>query len=113
MKFILAGCSLLKMLCFTPTCYEGGGINDDFISKMFSEHPCKHLEIFCFERSFLSEQTFFYLLSNMPNIKYIGNMGEWTIDRRAKLGLKAFIKGNNINVDIDSFNYGQDCDFSH
>ena len=40
-------------------------------------------------------------------------MGEWTIDRRAKLGLKAFIKGNNINVDIDSFNYGQDCDFSH
>ena len=60
LKFILTGCSLLKMLCFTPTSYEGGGINDEFIGKMFSEHPCKHLEVFCFERSFLSEQTFFW-----------------------------------------------------
>ena len=46
----------------------------------------------------------------LPKIKYIGNMSEWTIDRRARLGIRAFIKGNNVDVDVDSL-HGYESDF--
>ena len=68
------------------------------------------MEAFCFEKCFLTEQTFFHLLNILPKIKYIGNMSEWTIDRRARLGIRAFIKGNNIDVDVDSIQ-GYESDF--
>ena len=101
LSFLVSGCPNLQILCFTPFTYQGE-INDEFIVNLFVKHPCPVLEVFCFEKCFLSEQTFFYLLEEMSKIRFIGNMGEWTMDRRARLAIRAFIKGNNINIDIES-----------
>jgi len=110
LRFLISGCPRLRMLCYTPYSYQDGNINDAFIEQLFFQHPCPELEAFCFEKCFLSEQTFFHLLNILPAIKYIGNMSEWTIDRRARLGIRAFIKGNNIDVDVDSI-HGYESDF--
>ena len=110
LKFFVSGCPRLQIFCFTPFTYQGD-VNDEFIVDLFNEHPCLELEVFCFEKCILSEQTFFYLLEKMPKIKYIGNMGEWTMDRRARLGIKAYIKGNNVNVDIESLHYNYEFDY--
>ena len=101
LSFLVSGCPNLQILCFTPFTYQGE-INDNFITNLFVKHPCPELEVFCFEKCFLSEQTFFYLLEEMSKIRFIGNMGEWTMDRRARLAIRAFIRGNNINIDIES-----------
>ena len=110
LQYLMRGCSRLKMLCYTPYSYQDGNINDAFIEQLFSRQPCTELEAFCFEKCFLTEQTFFHLLNILPKIKYIGNMSEWTIDRRARLGIRAFIKGNNVDVDVDSI-HGYESDF--
>ena len=72
------------------------------IKDMFKINPCKDLEAFCFERCFLKEATFYYLLSILPNIKYIGNMEEWFMEKGAISRIKEFLRVNNIDVDIDA-----------
>ena len=109
LSFLVSGCPNLQILCFTPFTYQGE-INDDFIVNLFRKYPCPELEVFCFEKCILSEQTFFHLLEKMSKIRFIGNMGEWTMDRRARLAIRAFIKGNNINVDIESLFCNYDFD---
>ena len=109
LTFLVSGCPNLQILCFTPFAYQGE-INDDFIVNLFRRYPCPKLEVFCFEKCILTEQTFFHLLETMSKVRFIGNMGEWTMDRRARLGIRAFIKGNNINVDIESLYCNYDFD---
>ena len=109
LSFLVSGCPSLQILCFTPFTYQGD-INDDFIVNLFRRYPCPELEVFCFEKCILSEQTFFHLLEKMSKIRFIGNMGEWTMDRRARLAIRAFIKGNNINIDIESLFCNYDFD---
>ena len=72
------------------------------LKDMLDINPCKELEIFFFERCFLHEATFFYLLSKLPNIRHIGNLEEWFMDMGAIARIREFLRVNNIDVDIDS-----------
>ena len=85
--------------------FNPGGVSNinNVIKDLFNANPCDNLEVFCFERCFLLEETFFYLLRKLPSIKYIGNMEEWEMmDPFALPRIKDFIKKNNIDVDIES-----------
>ena len=55
LRYLISGCSRLRMLCYTPYSYQDGNINDAFIEQLFLQHPCLELEAFCFEKCFLSE----------------------------------------------------------
>ena len=68
-------------------------------------NPLQDLEVFCFERCFLNESTFFYLINKLPKIKYIGNLEEWTMDKRARARVNTFVKDNNIDVDVTSLKH--------
>ena len=105
--YLLAGCPSLRLLCYTP--YESMAelvrLNDSFIEEIFRVNPLSDLVAFCFEKCFFTTATFFLLLNTLPNIKYIGNLTEWFgTDRRGRLAVKAFVKGNNLDIDLDSFN---------
>ena len=85
--------------------FNPGDVNNisKVIKDLFNANPCNNLEVFCFERCFLKEETFFYLLEKLPKIKYIGNMDDWEMmDPDAIPRIKEFIRKNNIDVDIDS-----------
>ena len=77
---------------------------------MLEMNPCKKLVASYFEKCFLSEKTFLLLLDNLPQIRHVGILGEWFgLDRRAGLSIKAFVRGNNVDVDIDSADVDDRC----
>ena len=78
-------------------------VTDDYIENLLNINPMKELVAFYFEKSVLTEATFFLVANNLPKIKYVGILSEWGgIDRRGILAIRAFIRGNNLNVDIES-----------
>ena len=44
-------------------------------------------------------------MNKLPKIKYIGNMEEWTMDKRARARVNTFVKENNIDVDVTSLQH--------
>jgi len=102
LKYLVSGCSQLRVLCVSPYEPQANFITDQLVEQMLEINPCKKLVTFYFEKCFLSEQTFFLLLNNLPDIRHVGILGEWFgLDRRARLAIKAFVRGNNVDVDID------------
>eukprot|EP00092_Neocalanus_flemingeri_P000587 GFUD01000623.1.p1 GENE.GFUD01000623.1~~GFUD01000623.1.p1 ORF type:complete len:689 (-),score=173.31 GFUD01000623.1:19-1851(-) len=103
LKFLILGCSNLRVLCYSPYEAQAALVTDLLVEQMLAINPCKSLVAFYFEKCFLTEQTFFLLLSSQPRIRYVGILAEWFgMDRRARLAIKAFLRGNNVDVDIDS-----------
>jgi len=101
-KYLVSGCSQLRVLCVSPYEPQARLITDQLVEQMLGTNPCKTLVTFYFEKCFLSEQTFFLLLNTLPQIRHVGILGEWFgLDRRARLAIKAFVRGNNVDVDID------------
>ena len=104
-KYLVSGCSQLRVLCVSPYEPQAELITDQLVEKMLEINPCKTLVAFYFEKCLLSEQTFFLLLNSLPQMRHVGILGEWFgLDRRARLAIKAFVRGNNVDVDIDSAN---------
>jgi len=107
--YLVTGCTQLRALCLSPYESQAEIITDKLVEDMLRVNPCTSLVAFYFEKCFLSENTFFLLLSSLPKLKYMGILSEWFgMDRRARLAVKAFVKGNNVDVDIDSA-YVHDC----
>ena len=104
MKYLVTGCPSLKKLCCIFFNYRIIKCNC-FIKDLMDINPLQDLEVFCFERCFLNESTFFYLINKLPKIKYIGNMEEWTMDKRARARVNTFVKDNNIDVDVTSLKH--------
>ena len=103
LKYLISGCAQLRVLCYSPYEAQAGLATDLLVEQMLAINPCKSLVAFYFEKCFLTEQTFFLLLNSLPRIKFVGVLSEWFgMDRRARLAIKAFVKGNNVDVDIDS-----------
>jgi len=106
---LVTGCTQLRVLCLSPYESQAEIITDKLVEDILKVNPCSLLVAFYFEKCLLSEQTFFLLLSSLPKLKYVGILSEWFgMDRRAQLAVKAFVRGNNIDVDIDSA-YVHDC----
>ena len=74
---------------------------DSIIKNLLEVNPFTDLEVFSFERFFLSETLFFYLLTKLPKIKYIGKLEDWFLEKEAILRIKDFVKCNNVNLCID------------
>ena len=74
---------------------------DSIIKNLLSVNPFNNLEVFSFERFFLSETLFFYLLTKLPKIKYIGKVDEWLLEKEAISRIRDFLKSNNVDVSID------------
>jgi len=107
--YLVGGCTQLKVLCLSPYESQAEVITDQLVEEMLKVNPCTSLVSFYFEKCFLSEQTFFLLISTLPKLKYVGVLSDWFgMDRRARLAVQAFIRGNNVDVDIDSA-YVHDC----
>ena len=102
LKYLIFGCPRIRKLSCIFFNYTSVISINSVIKEMLNINPCRDLEFFCFERCFMHEATFFYLMSKLPNIKYIGNMQEWFMDIGAISRITEFIRDNNINVDIDS-----------
>ena len=103
LEFLIRGCSNLRVLCYSLYDDPGEMVTDGFIENLLNINPMKELVAFYFEKSVLTEATFFLVANNLPKIKYVGILSEWGgIDRRGILAIRAFIRGNNLNVDIES-----------
>ena len=74
---------------------------DIIIKNLLEVNPLTNLEVFCFEKFFLSETLFFCLLNILPKIKYIGKIEEWFLEDESVSRIKNFIKSNNININIE------------
>jgi len=102
-KYLISGCSFIKLLCLSPYDLQAHLITDQLVSDILSINPCTHLVAFYFEKCSLSDQSFFLLIENLPCLKNIGIITEWFgVDRRSRLGIKAYVKGNNLDVNVDS-----------
>lgn len=103
LEFLIRGCDDLRVLCYSLYDDPGENVTDDYIEHLLNINPMKELVAFYFEKSVLTEATFFLVANNLPKIKYVGILSEWGgIDRRGILAIRAFIRGNNLNVDIES-----------
>ena len=103
LKFLVHGCPNLRVLCYSLYDDPGEMVTDEYIEHLLDINPMKELVAFYFEKSVLTESTFFLLANNLPKIKYVGILSEWGgIDRRGILAIRAFIHGNNMNIDIES-----------
>jgi len=103
MKFLIYDCPQLRMLCYSPYEAQAEQVTDLFVEQILGLNPLKSLVAFYFEKCHLTEQSFFLLLSSLPRLKFVGILAEWLgLDRRARLAIKAFVRGNNVDVDIDS-----------
>eukprot|EP00092_Neocalanus_flemingeri_P013202 GFUD01014229.1.p2 GENE.GFUD01014229.1~~GFUD01014229.1.p2 ORF type:complete len:251 (-),score=68.66 GFUD01014229.1:355-1107(-) len=103
LKFLVTGCPNLRVLCYSLYDDPGETVTDEFIEQLLNVNPMKELVAFYFEKSVLTESTFFLLAKNLPKIKYVGILAEWGgIDRRGILAIRAFINGNNLNIDVES-----------
>ena len=104
LKYLIWGCpNLKKIACIF---FNFRIVNCVcFIKQLFEVNPCQELEVFCFERCLLSEATFYFLISNLPKIKYIGNLEEWGMDKEAILRVREFIRIKNIDVDVESLHH--------
>jgi len=61
------------------------------------------LTAFYCEKSMLSISTFYYLVNRLPKLKYVGVLSEWGgLDRAGIIAIKAYVLGNNLNIDIES-----------
>merc|ERR1712059_206794 len=103
LKFLVAGCHNLRVLCYSPYEEQGDLVTDQYIEQLLTTNPMPCLVAFYFEKCLLSEQTLFRLVGSMSNLRFVGILSEWYgLDRRGRTAIKAFINGNNLNVDVDS-----------
>jgi len=103
LEFLIRGCPNLRVLCYSLYDDPGEMVTDEYIENLLVINPMKELVAFYFEKSVLTEATFFLVANNLPKIKNVGILSEWGgIDRRGILAIRAFILGNNLNIDIES-----------
>ena len=103
LKFLVHGCSSLRVLCYSLYDDPDELVTDEYIEHLMDINPMKDLVAFYFEKSVLTESTFFLLANNLPKLRYVGILSEWGgIDRRGILAIQAFINGNNLNIDVES-----------
>jgi len=103
LKFLIYDCPQLRMLCYSMYEVQAQHVTDLFVQQILALNPLQTLVAFYFEKCCLTEQSFFLLLGSLPRLKFVGILTEWLgLDRRARLAIKAFVKGNNVDVDIDS-----------
>ena len=103
LEYMIKDCPNVKVLCYTL--YDGccDSITDEYMEKLFQDNPLPHLTAFYCEKSNLSISTFYMMVNKLPNLKYIGVLSEWGgLDRAGVLAIKAFVLGNNLNIDIES-----------
>lgn len=61
------------------------------------------LTAFYCEKSSLSISTFYFLISHLPALRYLGVLSEWGgLNRAGVLAIQSHILGNNLNIDIES-----------
>ena len=104
MKYLIWGCPHLKKVACIFFNYRIVNCMC-FVKQLFEVNPCKELEVFCFERCLLSEATFYFLISHLPKIKYIGNLEEWGMEKDAIWRIKEFIRFKNIDVEVDTLQH--------
>ena len=103
LQYLVHGCPNLNVLCYSLYEDSSDSITDDFIEKLFTENPMPGLTAFYCEKSMLSVSTFYFLASNLPALKYVGVLSEWGgLNRAGVLAIKAYVLGNNLNIDIES-----------
>ena len=103
LQYLVYGCPNINVLCYSLYEDSSDSITDDFIEKLFTENPMPGLTAFYCEKSMLSVSTFYFLASNLPALKYVGVLSEWGgLDRAGVLAIKAYVLGNNLNIDIES-----------
>jgi len=103
LEYLIESCPNLKVLCYSL--YEGScdSITDHFIENLFEKNPMPKLTAFYCEKSMLSISTFYYLVNRLPKLKYVGVLSEWGgLDRAGIIAIKAYVLGNNLNIDIES-----------
>ena len=103
LQYLVHGCPNIKVLCYSLYEDSSDSITDDFIEKLFTENLMPGLTAFYCEKSMLSVSTFYFLAANLPALKYVGVLSEWGgLDRAGVLAIKAYVLGNNLNIDIES-----------
>jgi hypothetical protein len=103
LKYLVSGCPNVRVLCYSPYQEQGDLVTDQYIEQLLNINPLPCLVAFYFEKCLLSEQTLFRLVGTMPNLRFVGILSEWYgLDRRGRIAIKAYINGNNLNVDVDS-----------
>ena len=61
-----------------------------------------HKMLMLMSRCVLTEETFFLLVGRLPCLRYLGILSEWGLDRRGRLAIESYIRGNNLALDISS-----------
>jgi len=109
LKYLLSGCPSMRVLCYSPYQEQGDLVTDSYIEQLLCINPMPQLAAFYFEKCLLSELTLYRLVSALPKLRFVGILSEWYgLDRRGRTAIKAFINGNNLDVDVDSVQENSD-----
>jgi len=103
LRYLVLGCSGMRVLCYSPYQEQGDHVTDEYIEHLLGINSMPHLAAFYFEKCLLTELTLYRLVSVLPKLRYVGILSEWYgLDRRGRTAIKAFIMGNNLDIDVDS-----------
>lgn len=103
LKFMLADCNNIRVLCYSLYEEQADLVTDAYIEQLLLVNPMQALVAFYFEKCVLTEQSFFHLVHSLPALRYLGILSEWLgLDRRGRLSIQAYIRGNNLSLDVDS-----------
>jgi len=102
LKYLLEGCLNIRVLCYSLYEDQEHLVTDAFVEDLLQLNPMPALVAFYFEKCVLTEESFFLLVQSLPSLRFLGILSEWGLDRKGRLAIESYIRGNNLALDVFS-----------
>jgi len=102
LKYLLEGCLNIRVLCYSLYEDQEHLVTDAFVEDLLQLNPMPALVAFYFEKCVLTEESFFLLVQSLPSLRFLGILSEWGLDRKGRLAIESYIRGNNLALDVSS-----------
>jgi len=102
LKYLLEGCLNIRVLCYSLYEDQEHLVTDAYVQQLLLLNPMPALVAFYFEKCVLTEESFFLLVHRLPSLRFLGILSEWGLDRKGRLAIESYIRGNNLALDVSS-----------
>merc|ERR550519_147802 len=102
LKYLVTDCLNLRVLCYTMYEDQEHLVTDTYVEQLLLINPMPALVAFYFEKCVLTEESFFLLVHRLPSLRFLGILSEWGLDRKGRLAIESYIRGNNLALDVSS-----------